>query len=159
MDDALLAAYFDEHLAGAAVAIEIAERLADDDEIQTSIVGLLDELDTDRAVLEEIRSRLPVGENVVKRTLGLVGGILAQLRERSPLGSPPPKKEDLEALAVGIWGKRLLWGTVARVALHDERFGDLDVGSLARRAEEQEKTLLRLRADATESELELARHD
>ena len=129
MGDALLASYFDEHLAGAGAAIEITERLRDDDAMQS----------------------------IVKRTVRLMGGILAQVRERSPLASPPSRMEDLEALAVGIWGKRLLWGTVARLALHDDRFGGLDVATLARRAEEQEKTVLRLRDDAAESELELAR--
>lgn len=155
MDDELLASYLDDHLAGAAVGIEIAERLAEADELNEPMTSLTQQLNLDRAALQDIRSRLPVSDSVVKRTVGLVGGILAQVRDRSPLASSPSQMEDLEALAIGIWGKRLLWGTITRVASCDARFEDVDADLLAERAEEQEKTVLRLRIVATDAELEL----
>lgn len=155
MDEDRLATYLDEHLAGAEAAIEITRRLADDVDLKEPMTWLDEQLNEDRDVLQEIRSRLPASEGLIARTVGLVGGMLAHVRDRSPLAPAPSRMEDLEALAIGVWGKRLLWGTLARVAECEDAFRDIDVDSLIEGAEEQEKKLLRLRADATESELQL----
>ena len=154
MDEELLASYLDDHLAGATAAIEIAERLAADPDLAGSM-ALYRQLVDERTTLEDIRTRLPVGEGLMKRALGSVGGFLTMVRDRSPLSPSPSTLDDLEALAVGIWGKRLLWGTLARVAGVDDRFADVDLGSLMARAEDQEKVVLRMRADAIDAELHL----
>ncbi|MGZ8631729.1 MAG: hypothetical protein ACXWZF_12310 [Actinomycetota bacterium] len=57
----------------------------------------------------------------------------------------PSLLEDLEALAVGVWGKRLLWGATARKAAEDRRLVDIEIERLVEMAEAQEIELLRLR--------------
>jgi hypothetical protein len=54
---------------------------------------------------------------------------------------------DLEALAIGVWGKRLLWGTLSRLADVDKRLGELPLDDLIADAERQEVELLRLRQE------------
>ena len=158
MDERTLATYLDDHLAAATAAIAICQRLAKDheqDPLGHDILGLEDEIQEDQALLTAARTKLPSDESVVKKAVGLGGSALDWARDRSPLSSAPSLLEDLEALAVGVWGKRLLWGTLARVAHSDERFADLDLDGLSARAEVQERTLLKLRATAIVEELEL----
>ena len=95
------------------------------------------------------------GESVLKRSAGAVGGMLMWLRDAAPVGSAPTLLEDLEALAIGVWGKRLLWGTVARAATYDPRLAVLDAGRLAEQAEDEERELLRLRSAEIERGFQL----
>ena len=60
----------------------------------------------------------------------------------------PAEVAELEALAIGIWGKRLLWGTLNKLAEIDERFSTVPTDALSDRAERQEIEMLRLRQDA-----------
>lgn len=148
MDDARLRTYLNDHLAGASAAVWALVRLAADhagDELGPPLAQLRDDIRMDREALRDALDRLPAGESVWKRALGVAGGVVAWGRNALPIGSRPTPAEELEALAIGVWGKRLLWGTMTRVAEHDERFADLDVEQLTERAEAQEKELLRLR--------------
>jgi hypothetical protein len=149
MDDAVLATYLNDHLAGAEVGFRTAERLADqlDGEDERFLRGMCTAIDEERDLLRGLLEKLGADESVLKRGVGAVGGILGSVREAMPIGDAPTTLEDLELLAMGVWGKRLLWGTMARVADRDERFADIPVGWLAARAETQERTLLRIRAD------------
>jgi hypothetical protein len=149
VDDRRLRTYLNDHLAGASAAVGTLERLASDhehDELGPPLVDLRDQVDDDRERLVEILGLLPGGESLSKRALGAAGSIAAWLRELIP-GPRPTLAEELEALAIGVWGKRLLWGTMTRVVDEDEdhRFVDLEPEDLAARAEAQEKELLRLR--------------
>jgi hypothetical protein len=76
--------------------------------------------------------------------MGIIGS-LGRLAGSLPLVPEPSLLEDLEALAVGVWGKRLLWGAIGRVQEFESGFDGIDVDELAARAEEQEKEILALR--------------
>ena len=70
--------------------------------------------------------------------LGLAAG-LATTARRVVMPEPVPSLlEDLESLAVGVWGKRLLWGALARRAMEDSRLADIEVEVLVEQAEAQE---------------------
>ena len=112
-------------------------------------------IEEERDLLRGLLEQLGSDESMLKRGVGVVGGILGSVREAIPVGEAPTVLEDLELLAIGVWGKRLLWGTLARVAVRDERFADIAVDWLAARAENQERTLLRIRADQIDRTLEL----
>ena len=157
MDDAVLANYLNDHLAGAEVGLRTAERLADkfEGEDERFLRGMCTAIDEERDLLRGLLEKLDSDESMLKRGVGAVGGILGSVRDAIPIGDAPTKLEDLELLAVGVWGKRLLWGTLARVAVRDERFADIPVDWLAARAETQERTLLRIRADQIDRSLEL----
>jgi hypothetical protein len=91
---------------------------------------------------------LPARENPWKRVAGIALSLVAWGRDLLPSGARPTLAEELEVLAMGVWGKRLLWGALARVAESDPRFEDLDLEALTARAEDHERELLRLREDA-----------
>ena len=97
----------------------------------------------------------PTSDSLLKRCVGVAGGILGAMRDAIPVGDAPTVLEDVELLAIGVWGKRLLWGTLARVAAHDDRFANVSADRLAARAEAQERTLLGIRADEIVRTLEL----
>jgi hypothetical protein len=157
MDDDALGAYLNDHLAGAEAGLRTAQRLATSSESDRE--GPLHQLalaiEEERNLLRLLLERLDGDESLVKRGVGVAGGVLGWVRDAVPIGDAPTELEDLEALAIGVWGKRLLWGTLARVAQHDSRFTDVDVDLLARRAEDQERALLGLRADQIEQSLRL----
>lgn len=158
MDDARLRTYLNDHLAGASAAVWTFVRLAADhagDELGEPLADLRDQVATDRDTLRGLLGRLPSGESSWKRALGAAGAIVAWGRNLLPTARPTPA-EELEALAIGVWGKRLLWGTMTRVVERDPRFADLDVEELIERAEEQEKELLRLRDRFLDDAFELS---
>jgi hypothetical protein len=147
VDDARLRTYLNDHLAGASAAVWTLVQLAADhsgDELGPPLADLRDEVSMDRDTLRDLIGRLPAGESPWKRALGAAGAVVMWGRNVLPVSRPSPA-EELEALAVGVWGKRLLWGTMTRVAQRDTRFADLEIEDLTERAEAQEKELLRLR--------------
>jgi hypothetical protein len=157
MDDAVLANYLNDHLAGAEVGLRTAERLADrfEGEDEWFLRGMCAAIEEERDLLRGLLEKLGSDESALKRGVGALGGILGSVRDAIPIGDAPTLLEDLELLAIGVWGKRLLWGTLARVAVRDERFADIAVDWLAARAETQERRLLRIRADQLDRSLDL----
>jgi hypothetical protein len=158
MDEQMLATYLDDHLAAATGAIRIAERVAHDHEgtaFGDQMLDLTRELEADRAALGDVRKRLEFEETLVKKAVGLSGAFFSWARDRTPVSSTPSLLEDLETLAIGVWGKRLLWGTLGRVAKRDPNLDVVDLELFSLRAEAQERELLRIRADAILDELEL----
>jgi hypothetical protein len=151
MNDRALATYLNDHLVGSTTALWTTTRLVGshrDDAIGRYLSTFRQQLVDERDVLRSLLERLPAQESVVKRTIGVVGAAVMWTRSALPLPGTPSLLEDLESLAIGVWGKRLLWGTLARVAAGDDRFTDLDVDRLAELAEDQERELLALRDDA-----------
>jgi hypothetical protein len=74
--------------------------------------------------------------------------MLAEMASRVAATASPRPFSDLEALAIGVWGKRLLWGALIELSVIDERIAELPLDSLTEQAERQEVELLRLRSDA-----------
>jgi hypothetical protein len=159
MDERALATYLNDHLAGSTAGLWTATRLIGEhrnDDIGHYLLTFRDQVIEDREVLRSAIRRLPADESIVKRTAGALAAALVWTRNVLPLRGTPSLLEDLESLAIGVWGKRLLWGSLARVSAEDDRFADVDVERLAKRAEEQERELLRLRDEAIRTTLDLA---
>jgi hypothetical protein len=158
MDEKRFAGYLNDHLGGSETALKITERLVEqhgEDEIGTYMRTLGAEIEDGQAAIRTALDLLDEGESVLTRSVGVVGGMLMWLRDAAPIGSAPTLLEDLEALAIGVWGKRLLWGTVARATVYDPRFAVLDADRLAAQAETEERELLRLRSTEIERGLQL----
>jgi hypothetical protein len=153
-----LATYLGDHLAGSAGGLTTARRLADalrDGPHGSALERLVSELRGERAFLRRVCDRLGVHTPLVRQAVGVVGALGLRLRDQLPLLGAPTPLEQLEALAVGVWGKRLLWGTLGRLAEADERLADLadDLDRLAAQAERQERDLLAVRDDVVAAEL------
>ena len=158
MDEKSFAGYLNDHLGASDAALRITERLIDhhgDDEIGAYMRTLRTEIEEGQDAIRTALDLLGEGESVLTRSIGAVGGMLTWLRDASPVGSSPTLLEDLEALAIGVWGKRLLWGTVTRAITYDPRLTVLDAERLADQAEAEERELLRLRSAEIDRGLEL----
>jgi hypothetical protein len=141
--------YIEGHLAGAAVGHAVATRLAETHrgtDIGTTMDTLVEEIEEERAIVQSAIERLPAKPDLMRRAAKMVGGATAKAAAL-PFVPEPSLLEDLEALAVGIWGKRLLWGALRRADLPEGDFSDLPLDHLAEKAEHQEREVLRLRED------------
>lgn len=134
-----LATYLNDHRAGAAGAIEMLEHLVERHrgaELGTFAEDLLVRVRSDREVLERLVES--VGEpNVLKEAAAWMGEKLSRLKlpkgDESGLGL----FETLEALLLGITGKKALWDALALIAPDDRRLAGVDFAALARDAQAQ----------------------
>jgi hypothetical protein len=155
-----LATYLGDHLAGARTAIELAERCTStvpDDEIGRSLSRFVDRVREDESELRSLAEALDAGPPLTRRAAGLAGMLGVVARDILPDDDPALRRlEDVEALCVGVWGKRLLWSTLLQ--LDDPRLERFDLARLAERADEQERELLRLRNLAIRDVFDLPEH-
>ncbi len=135
-----LTTYLHDHLAGATAGLELVEALRDqhaDEPLGRFAAQLFGEIETDRRTLEELAERLGPGGNPLKEA----GAWLAEKVGRLKLGRPAAGElgtlEALEALALGILGKKALWDALAVVAPQDPRLSGLKFSELSRRAQAQ----------------------
>jgi hypothetical protein len=158
MDDAQLQKYLQDHLAGADAALTIASRL-ERRHTGTQIAAVMGRLAADirreRAVVSAVLERVDAPVDPIRRAIGIVGSI-GRLAASLPFMPEPTLLEDLEALAVGVWGKRLLWGALGRVQESEGGLDGVDLDELATMAENQEREILALRQDAIVEVLDLA---
>ena len=132
-----LATYLNDHRAGAAGAIELLEALAERHsgrDLGRFAADLLVEIRDDRAILDGLVEAVG-SASVLKEAAAWLGEKMSRLKlpghDEHGLGT----FEALEALLVGITGKRSLWGALA--LLPDPRVKGPDYARLIARAEEQ----------------------
>lgn len=143
--------YLNDHLLGATSGSELARRIAKQHAMSPAggtLVRIADEIDQDRAALLRVmralgvpvrRYRMGAGWLLEKAGRMKTNGFLVR---RSPLSSVL----ELEALGLGVEGKRLMWEALR--LLDGPRSSALDEGELERllrRAREQGETLEGLR--------------
>jgi hypothetical protein len=108
---AALTGYLQEHLSGADVAIDVVERLrrtqANVDERQL-FAWLYEELEADREVVQALLKTLGSSSRSPKPLFGHASGSLLKLVAGGALGELSLFRT-LEALAIGVQGKRCLW--------------------------------------------------
>jgi hypothetical protein len=139
--DRLLAIYLNDHLAGAALGVELARRLRSSNqgnpEFGQPLGEVCAEIEADRETLIRLMGRLQVVRNGVKPALARVAERLGRLKLNGQLRgySPLSRVLELEMLASGIGGKVQLWNALG------ERFGEslegFDFHALAERADRQ----------------------
>jgi hypothetical protein len=153
MDDRTFAAYLEDHLVGSGAGLTVARRLRrahPGDEIGAAMLRLEVQIEEEQQALRTAIDRLggtESGPGLVGQVLGLAAGAATAARRLLIPERVPSLLEDLESLAVGIWGKRLLWGALARRAMEDTRLADIEIERLVEQAEAQELEILRLRDD------------
>jgi hypothetical protein len=132
--------YLNDHLAGSTAGLELAKRAAGENaggELGAFLAELAEEIAEDRTELETIMEELGVGRDQVKQVAAWVGEKAGRLKRNGHLTgySPLSPLIELEALSLGIEGKRLMW-----VALADtlgDRIGAERLARLIARAERQ----------------------
>lgn len=153
MDRRLLSIYLNDHLAGSTAGVSLAQRLADQNRgNRFGIVTdrLAHEIEEDRDQLIAIMERLGVRRNRLKVAAGSLGEYLGRLKTNGSMRaySPLSRLVELEAMALGVEGKRSLWRSLQR-AFGDSAAG-IDLDRLEQRAHCQYVQLERLRLDAAE---------
>ena len=145
-----LSTYLNDHLAGATAGLDLARRIARDNQgnvYGAEVAEIAGEIAADRDALEEVMDRLGVGHDQL-RLLAAWGVEKARrvlpvpwLLDRHALG----RLEELEALILGVTGKLSLWVTLGET--HAGLDG-IDFGELADRARSQLERLGELRTRA-----------
>ena len=131
-----LAIYLNDHLAGSVAALELLDYLASSSAPEPFFRALRDEVAADQEVLRQLLEKFRAPESTARKAGAWLMEKAARLKLRmdGPAGSPIERMEALEALLLGITGKRALWLALAATLGVVEGF---DFPLLARRAEEQ----------------------
>jgi hypothetical protein len=135
-----LGTYLKDHLAGSVLAVEMIERMIEEqrgDRLRASLTGLLGEIKEDQELLRGLLKSLNVRENPMRKA----GAWLAEKAGRLKMGDTQEgalgRMEALETLSLGIKGKLKLWLALEQVAARHPELAGLDYRRLQARAREQ----------------------
>jgi hypothetical protein len=138
--DKLLSIYLNDHLAGSTIGVKLARRTWDSNKgtpLGDYLERLTSEIESDRETLERLLDELGVRRDRVKA----FGAWALEKLGRSKLNgqltgySPLSRLVELEALYLGITGKRNMWRVLQRTLGND--VPGFEFGELGRRAERQ----------------------
>jgi len=134
--------YLNDHLAGSVTAIEMLGLITS--EYRGSDAGLVaeqirDEVIADRSVLEALMQRLDVSQSTMRKTSAWLAekGAQIKLRWDDPAGGSFRLQEAVEAISLGIEGKRLLWLLLKALSESATELQGIDYAELIKRAENQ----------------------
>lgn len=155
--DAKLSAYLNDHLAGSAAAMQLANRCREqhrNSDLGRYLGVLLDEIQEDRHVLAQVMTAVGARTNPVKQAGALGAELLTRLKSQVPLlgsGSTVARLEEIELLSLGVEGKQLLWRLLDELSSSEERLQAFDFPALEKRAQVQRDGLepFRTRLGAT----------
>ena len=151
MADDYLHIYLNDHLAGSTGGVELAERIAENNEdnpLGEIMEGLAKEIDADRDELQRLMDELGVSRNAIKAAGAYLFEKLSQMKANGQLTgySPLSRALELEMLHMGITGKLQLWGALH--ATFGPALGDFDFELLIERAKSQRDRVEELRLAA-----------
>lgn len=153
MADDYIATYLNDHLAGSGAALELLEHLEAEHSGATLgrfLAELRADIAADRQELKSLMGRLGVAESRTRKVSAWLAEKVAELKLRldDSAGGDLRLFESLEALSLGIEGKRALWLALAAAAEDAPTLQVLDYNRLARRAEEQRGRVEAMRLEA-----------
>lgn len=154
----LLETYLNDHLAGATAGLDLARRLAEETEgtpVGAAMKQLADDIEADRAVLEDLVGRLGFEEQTVKQAAAWMAEKASRLRlNRVSAGSDAlALLLSMETLSMGVDGKRNLWHSLQEIAVDVPVLAALDLAGLVERAESQHAVLEKYRRAAAPAAL------
>ena len=150
-----LAIYLNDHRAGAVTALELLEHLQKayhGTPTARFAAALHADIAADRDELANLMTRLQVTGSFPRKAAAWFAEKMAELKLRldDPAGGPLRLLEVLEAVSIGIEGKRLLWRALAAAAEMSPALRGTDYARLQQRAEEQRQRLETVRLDAAQ---------
>jgi hypothetical protein len=151
-----LAIYLNDHLMGAAAALEIVDQfIKEAPDLQAVLTELKADIEADREELTKLMDRLDIAESRIKRAGGWLAEQVAELKFAMEDESLR-RLERLEALALGIQGKLRLWRALDAASNFNKDLAGVDYSRLAQRALDQHNHVETLRIDAAMSALTVA---
>jgi hypothetical protein len=151
-----LETYLEDHLAGAASAVDLLKRMQsehDGDPLGRFAGELLEDVVADRRTLEDFSRRVGSGPHPFKEAATKVAEKAARFKLSRRMAGPLGLLESLEFLALGIWGKRALWLALSTAAPYDMRIRALGLPALIERAESQHARVEQRRLEAARATL------
>ena len=131
--------YLNDHLAGAVGALELLDRMIEACQgkpLERFFRDLRRDIEEDQGQLKELMAKLGVSESTVRKA----GAWVAEKFSRSKIDVGEGSKEEigiflaLEALVLGITGKRSLWRALQAASRTVPELGRLDYSGLEKRA-------------------------
>jgi hypothetical protein len=149
--------YLKDHFAGSIAAVELLDHLISSERDATheqSLIRLRQEVVEDQEVLSGLLRDLDTLSGAVRNTAAFLSEKLARMKLllEDPSGGQLARFEKLEALALGIDGKRALWRSLLAVA-EIPTLRKVDLAGLDQRAEDQRKRVEELRIEAAREAL------
>lgn len=153
----VLASYLNDHLAGSVAAIELLDHLIKEQKgqrLEKFLVDLRNDVRADQEVLQNLIGKLDLEESTVRK---LGAWIVEKIgRAKITLSGDSAGElgllQALEALALGITGKKLLWRALGTVETELSPLQGVDLSRLEQRAADQfervEKERLHLSREA-----------
>jgi hypothetical protein len=148
-----LGTYLNDHLAGSEAGLQLIARLAEDypdSDLAREMTALHAEIERDQQALQQLLERVAGGGSTIKQAAGWVAEKLTRLKLGLTTAEPLALFEALEALSIGILGKRALWRGLAVIAADTLDVGDVNLAELERRALDQWERVEALRLQAAE---------
>jgi hypothetical protein len=143
--DPHLATYLNDHLAGAATALEVLDALSkhQDPELLQAVRALHVAIAADRDRLLDAMRSAQIAVSTTRQAAGWLGERMAAAKVRldDPLDRGLRTFELLELVALGIDGKRALWAGLRACRLSSLSLTDADFAALAARADEQRSAI------------------
>jgi len=157
-DQHSLAAYLNNHLAGATAGLELFRRAARDHtlaEHARELEALAAEVEADRESLRKQMRHLDIPENRAMAGIGWLGEKAGRLKPNGYLvgRSPLADLAELEGLRIAVTGKLAGWQVLRAVAVHDSRLDKTELETLIERAEDQAHRLYKLHLRVAEERL------
>jgi hypothetical protein len=148
-----LGTYLNDHLAGSEAGLQLIARLAEDypdTEFADGLRSLHAEIEEDQQELKRLLERVADGGSTIKQAAGWVAEKLTRLKLGLKTAEPLALFEALEALSLGILGKRALWRGLAVIAADTLDVGEINLADLERRALDQWERVEGWRLNAAE---------
>lgn len=149
-----LQTYLHDHLAGAALAIDLLKALAgrpDEHGLDAFAHELLGEILEDHEQLKTLSSHVETHSAGFKEIVARTLEKFSRLKFHQPGSKALGNFEALETLALGILGKQALWTALSLV--EDPRLKGLDFATLIRRARDQHERVEQRRLELAPSAL------
>ena len=153
-----LASYLNDHLAGAVAALDLLGRLEAAQAgtpAAKALAELRADIAADRQKLEALMDRLGIDESRSRKVMAWIAERAAQLKLRLDDSSDGAlgRLEALDALAMGIEGKRALWQALAAAASDSPELQGVEYDRLTQRADEQRDRVEAMRLEAARTAL------
>ena len=148
-----LATYLNDHLAGAVAGLAILDYILEKSRgtpEEPILTSLQVDIEEDKEALEALIEKLDISESAFRKASAWVGEKMAELKLRfdDPSAGPFLIFESLEALSLGIEGKRSLWRMLSQTFDPEISVGSFDLETLIKRAEDQREIVEELRLKA-----------
>ena len=134
-----LIAYLRDHLSGSDVASRVVHRLASTQQSgddRRLVRRLADEFEEDRSVVRDLLAQLGASGRSIKRAAGIASGKMLSVTAGGEPGDLSLLRT-LEALSIGVQGKRCLWRVLQNLQPAPSTIGGMDFVELEAKAVRQ----------------------